>query len=98
MSPRSPLHFYFNNRLIVQCMKCQKIVKNAGNYSFKPKLILLVLSDSQKPKDVAITIMENYQIFTFEKLVPVNFGDFCLKNDKSLINYKIIRYIKIIAN
>lgn len=56
---------FFNNQLIVQYIKCQKIVKqNHNHYSLKPKLTYsgdIFLSDQhQKPKGVEFTIMETW--------------------------------------
>ncbi len=71
------------NRLPVQSIKCQKIVKNAC-YTFpQPKMtssdVLFCLTDSPESKNIQFTIIsdkEKQQIITFEPLESVKYSTF----------------------
>lgn len=87
--------FFFNNWLIFQRIKHQKIVRRGHCYWTKPKLTysicFIFLTNSQKPKVVEFTIIENWvnrQIFKFEKLVQVHFWRLLLKKITLTISYQ----------
>lgn len=56
---------FFNNHLVVQCIKRKKIMKNAHHYSLKRKSTysnnLFSLANSQNPKGHDFTIMKTLE-------------------------------------